>query len=296
MQRYLAAVLHIEATGFDVRSLGNVSRFHGIPPVLWPRVLVSGGSGTKRLGRFRRQSARSGRPRCSATSMTLGHLWLEQLRTEHARPGVAPQSFVLASPASTPLGGACAPPRRRRGDEASGEDLMLTPETRGRQRHRRMATHGDSWQMFEGWRLRRRRCDTRCRDCSMRIVALSDQHGFLPDIPPCDLLIVAGDVCPDRFGPFMAVHDPHQQQAWFDRKVRPWLASAPATHRVLTWEITTGVGSCAAFAVTRLRMRDRRISRSSSTKGRRCRPARARVAKCPYGRRPGPIRSCAGRS
>ena len=50
----------------------------------------------------------------------------------------------------------------------------------------------------------------------MRIVALSDQHGFLPDVPPCDLLIVAGDLCPDRFGPFMAVHDPHQQQAWFD--------------------------------------------------------------------------------
>ena len=50
----------------------------------------------------------------------------------------------------------------------------------------------------------------------MRIVALSDQHGFLPDVPPCDLLIVAGDVCPDRFGPFMAVHDPHQQGAWFD--------------------------------------------------------------------------------
>ena len=69
----------------------------------------------------------------------------------------------------------------------------------------------------------------------MRIVALSDLHGFLPDIPPCDLVIVAGDVCPDRFGPFMAAHDPHQQQAWFDRNVRPWLASAPATQKVLTW-------------------------------------------------------------
>ena len=42
----------------------------------------------------------------------------------------------------------------------------------------------------------------------MRVVALSDLHGFLPDIPPCDLLIVAGNVCPDRFGPFTAMHDP----------------------------------------------------------------------------------------
>jgi hypothetical protein len=61
----------------------------------------------------------------------------------------------------------------------------------------------------------------------LRIVALSDMHGFLPDIPPCDLLIVAGDVCPDRFGPFMAMHDPQQQQAWFDRRVA-WTAASTA--------------------------------------------------------------------
>ena len=69
----------------------------------------------------------------------------------------------------------------------------------------------------------------------MRIVALSDQHGFLPDIPPCDLLIVAGDVCPDRFVPFMARHEPYQQKAWFDHTARQWLANAPATHKILTW-------------------------------------------------------------
>jgi hypothetical protein len=81
----------------------------------------------------------------------------------------------------------------------------------------------------------------------MRIVALSDQHGFLPDVPKCDLLIVAGDVCPDRFGPFMAWHDPYQQQAWFDRNVRPWLASAPATHKLLTWGNHDWCGQACSF-------------------------------------------------
>ena len=81
----------------------------------------------------------------------------------------------------------------------------------------------------------------------MRIVALSDLHGFLPDIPPCDLLIVAGDVCPDRFGPFMAVHDPYQQQAWFDRTVRPWLAAASATHKLLTWGNHDWCGQACSF-------------------------------------------------
>jgi hypothetical protein len=81
----------------------------------------------------------------------------------------------------------------------------------------------------------------------MRIVALSDQHGFLPDVPPCDLVIVAGDVCPDRFGPFMAVHDPYQQQAWFDRTVRPWLAATPATHKLLTWGNHDWCGQMCSF-------------------------------------------------
>jgi hypothetical protein len=81
----------------------------------------------------------------------------------------------------------------------------------------------------------------------MRIVALSDQHGYLPDISPCDLLIVAGDVCPDRFGPSGPAPDPTGQQAWFDAQARPWLAAAPAAHKILTWGNHDWCGQACSF-------------------------------------------------
>jgi hypothetical protein len=82
----------------------------------------------------------------------------------------------------------------------------------------------------------------------MRIVAMSDQHGFLPDIPPCDLLIVAGDICPDRFGPFVARFAPDQQARWFDRTIRPWLQASPATHKILTWGNHDWCGELCGFS------------------------------------------------
>lgn len=69
----------------------------------------------------------------------------------------------------------------------------------------------------------------------MRIVALSDQHGYMPEVPACDLLLVAGDICPDRFRDGVAMSRPDVQAVWFNRMIRPWIAAAPATHRILTW-------------------------------------------------------------
>jgi Icc-related predicted phosphoesterase len=55
-----------------------------------------------------------------------------------------------------------------------------------------------------------------------KIVAISDQHGVLPDIPACDLLLIAGDNCP------IASHNVDFQEAWLRREFRQWLELVPA--------------------------------------------------------------------
>jgi hypothetical protein len=69
----------------------------------------------------------------------------------------------------------------------------------------------------------------------MRIVAVSDQHGFLPAVPACDLLIVAGDICQDFVDGVPAAAEPGSQKRWFDSRIRPWLRATPATHKIATW-------------------------------------------------------------
>jgi len=60
----------------------------------------------------------------------------------------------------------------------------------------------------------------------MKIVALSDLHGHLPDrIPACDLLVIAGDICPDYV----------VQREWLDTAFRSWLSRRRARHVVATW-------------------------------------------------------------
>ena len=58
-----------------------------------------------------------------------------------------------------------------------------------------------------------------------RVIATSDFHGNLPPIPECDLLLIAGDICPS--GP------PLKQSIWLDTTFRTWLEKIPATEIVI---------------------------------------------------------------
>jgi Icc-related predicted phosphoesterase len=69
----------------------------------------------------------------------------------------------------------------------------------------------------------------------MRIAALSDLHGYLPDIPSCDLLILAGDLCPDRVGSSLCMQDPRAQRAWFDRSIPAWVEKSGVGRAIATW-------------------------------------------------------------
>ena len=54
----------------------------------------------------------------------------------------------------------------------------------------------------------------------MRVCCIGDFHGQLPPpVPPCDLLLIAGDIGPD---------DPDRAAAWLRDELAPWLEAQPA--------------------------------------------------------------------
>src|SRR5262249_21134781 len=59
---------------------------------------------------------------------------------------------------------------------------------------------------------------------AMKIVAVADLPGTLPDTPDCDLLLLGGDLCPLRD------HSLRFQQEWLAGPFARWLAELPARH------------------------------------------------------------------
>lgn len=57
----------------------------------------------------------------------------------------------------------------------------------------------------------------------MRIVAISDLHGVLPEIPDCDLCLIVGDIFPIDFD-----RDPERCHRWASRDLTYWLSSIPS--------------------------------------------------------------------
>ena len=59
----------------------------------------------------------------------------------------------------------------------------------------------------------------------MKVCAISDLHGELPEIPPCELLLLAGDLCP---GGYEMKRQPIMQAKWLINVFKPWLEEIPA--------------------------------------------------------------------
>jgi Icc-related predicted phosphoesterase len=72
-----------------------------------------------------------------------------------------------------------------------------------------------------------------------RIALTSDWHGNLPDVPECDVLVVAGDICPDYLRParksqgWRQIKGEPDQARWLRQKFIPHIAAQPAKQTVI---------------------------------------------------------------
>ena len=60
----------------------------------------------------------------------------------------------------------------------------------------------------------------------MRVAAVADLHGYLPAVPDCDVLVIAGDIAP------ATDHRPAFQARWLEQRFAPWLEAVPAARVV----------------------------------------------------------------
>ena len=64
----------------------------------------------------------------------------------------------------------------------------------------------------------------------MKIIAISDMHGNLNfKVEPCDLLLIAGDICPATHDPYTSIE---MQRSWLDNKFKKWIYDQPIEHAI----------------------------------------------------------------
>lgn len=64
----------------------------------------------------------------------------------------------------------------------------------------------------------------------MKIAVLSDQHGSLPEIPPCDLMVISGDLCGGphyEFGHWWPEYSNEKWLEWLLCKFAKWCEGTP---------------------------------------------------------------------
>src|SRR4051812_8408571 len=86
----------------------------------------------------------------------------------------------------------------------------------------------------------------------IKIVAISDLHGNLPEnyVPPCSLLLIAGDICPSprlsAHGEWMSLEEKALWQSkWLREKFGPWLEKQPVKKTVAVWGNHDWIGQVA---------------------------------------------------
>lgn len=67
----------------------------------------------------------------------------------------------------------------------------------------------------------------------LRICVVADMHGQLPIIPPCDVLILSGDIAPD-FGRIGDPSNTYRQTHWLNSEFARWLDGLPAEEIIAT--------------------------------------------------------------
>jgi Icc-related predicted phosphoesterase len=69
----------------------------------------------------------------------------------------------------------------------------------------------------------------------MKIICLSDTHGYLPEITDkCDIILHAGDFCPNIYGPNNNFFDAQYQFNWIKDKYIPWIKTLKTQYFVIS--------------------------------------------------------------